>query len=243
MMLPVNVRRAALLAAWILQVDGMPSPTFARAPIAARASIEAPQSVHPYAAHVAEAAQRFNIPERWIWAVMNQESGGKSGAISRAGAMGLMQIMPATWSDLRARMGLGNDPYDPRNNILAGTAYLRAMHDRYGLSGMLAAYNAGPGRYEEYVFSGRPLPAETRAYLARLLPAITGTDEELATSQIAQLPPPWTQSALFPRRSVAAQSDGFTATSREAAVPPPDRNMSWSQDAQPLFIPRSGQAQ
>jgi hypothetical protein len=97
------------------------------------------------------------------WAVMRVESNGDSRAISTAGAMGLMQIMPATWASLRARHGLGADPYDVRDNIMAGAAYLREMHDRYGdATAMLAAYNAGPGRYDDYRSRGRPLPAETR---------------------------------------------------------------------------------
>ena len=107
---------------------------------------------------VAEAAQRFGIPERWIWAVMRVESGGRVRAVSSKGAMGLMQIMPATWADLRARHGLGADPFDPRDNILAGAAYLREMHDRYGAPGFLAAYNAGPGRYDDYLSAGPSSP-------------------------------------------------------------------------------------
>src|SRR3546814_14306654 len=83
--------------------------------------------------------------------------------------MGRMQIMPATWAGLRARYGLGPDPFDVRDNIMAGTGYLREMHDRYGNAiAMLAAYNAGPGRYDDYVSSGRPLPAETVGYPAQL---------------------------------------------------------------------------
>src|SRR5258708_29108280 len=101
------------------------------------------------------------------------ESDGKQRARSSKGAMGLMQIMPDTWADLRARYGLGADPYEPRDNILAGTAYLREMHDRYGSPGFLAAYNAGPTRYEEYLSTGRELPAETQLYVAALAP-LTG---------------------------------------------------------------------
>ena len=70
------------------------------------------------------------------------------------------------------RYGLGPDPFDVRNNILAGAAYLREMHDRYGRTGMLAAYNAGPGRWEEHITQARPLPLETVAYVARLAPMI-----------------------------------------------------------------------
>ena len=120
---------------------------------------------HPFAAHIAEAAQRFRIPEHWIVAVMGAESAGATRAVSSAGAMGLMQVMPDTLDHLRARYRLGRDPFDPRDNILAGAAYLREMYDRYGaIPAMLAAYNAGPARYDEYLATGRPLPAETRAW-------------------------------------------------------------------------------
>ena len=79
-----------------------------------------------------EAAQRFAIPASWIRAVMRVESFGDPRALSPKGAMGLMQIMPDTWSELRSRHGLGADPYDPHDNIIAGAAYLRELHDRYG---------------------------------------------------------------------------------------------------------------
>ncbi|AQS86485.1 MAG: lytic transglycosylase domain-containing protein [Acetobacter aceti] len=127
----------------------------------------------PYAAEIAEAARRFDIPATWIRAVMGAESAGDPGAVSLAGAMGLMQIMPGTWADLRSRHHLGRDPYDPRDNILAGAAYLRELHDRYGSPGFLAAYNAGPNRYEASL-EGRPLPSETRAYVASVAPTIAG---------------------------------------------------------------------
>lgn len=122
--------------------------------------------------HIAEAAHRFAIPERWIRAVMTAESHHDPHAISPKGAMGLMQIMPVTWQELRARHGLGDDPYDPRDNILAGAAYLSELHDLYGSPGFLAAYNAGPGRYEQHLATGAPLPAETRAYVAKVAPQI-----------------------------------------------------------------------
>ena len=128
----------------------------------------------PYAADIAEASRRFSIPESWIRAVMRVESRGQVKAVSPKGAIGLMQIMPDTWTGLRLRYRLGRNPRDPRDNILAGAAYLREMHDRYGAAGFLAAYNAGPGRYAEYLATGRPLPAETLAYVAALAPLIGG---------------------------------------------------------------------
>lgn len=127
----------------------------------------------PYAAEIAEAARRFDIPAIWIRAVMGAESAGDPGIVSSAGAMGLMQIMPGTWADLRVRHHLGRNPYDPRDNILAGAAYLRELHDRYGSPGFLAAYNAGPDRYEASL-AGRLLPSETRAYVAAVAPIIAG---------------------------------------------------------------------
>ncbi len=134
------------------------------------------QPIHdPHAAFVTEASQRFGIPEHWIRSVRRVESADDVRAVSSAGAMGLMQVMPATWAELRVRYGLGRDPFDPRDNIIAGTAYLREMYDRFGSPGFLAAYNAGPGRYEEYL-AGRPLPAETRAYVATLAPLIGGAN-------------------------------------------------------------------
>ncbi|MCM8732439.1 lytic transglycosylase domain-containing protein [Hephaestia sp. GCM10023244] len=126
--------------------------------------------------YVAEASARFGIPVAWIERVIVAESGGRTRwqgrpTTSRAGAMGLMQLMPATWAALRVRYRLGADAYDPHDNIIAGTAYLRAMYDRFGYPGLFAAYNAGPGRYVAHLANGTPLPRETRAYLA----AVTGT--------------------------------------------------------------------
>jgi soluble lytic murein transglycosylase-like protein len=115
---------------------------------------------------VTEASRRFAIPAHWIRAVIQVESAGNAQAISPRGALGLMQIMPETWVELSVRYDLGIDPLDPRDNILAGTAYLREMLDRFGPEGFLAAYNAGPRRYEEHLATGRPLPADTQAYVA-----------------------------------------------------------------------------
>ncbi|MFI0846567.1 lytic transglycosylase domain-containing protein [Mesorhizobium sp. IMUNJ 23232] len=113
---------------------------------------------------------------------MQAESAGDVHAVSPKGAMGLLQIMPATWAELRARHGLGDDPFKPRDNILTGAAYLREMLDRFGKKGFLAAYNAGPARYEEYLAKGRPLPRETVAYLRKLAPMVDGTATVPSTS-------------------------------------------------------------
>jgi hypothetical protein len=102
--------------------------------------------------------------------VIRAESGGQAmrggrPVVSAAGAMGLMQLMPGTWREVRALLGLGRDPFDPRDNILAGTFYLRSMYDRFGYQGLFAAYNAGPSRYAAFLAGSGPLPAETRAYV------------------------------------------------------------------------------
>jgi Transglycosylase SLT domain len=107
-----------------------------------------------------------------------------------------MQIMPDTWAGLRQRYRLGRDPYDPHDNILAGAAYLREMHDRYGTAGFLAAYNAGPGRYAEYLATGRPLPVETLAYVAALAPLIGGDPVNRGVI-IAAGPAAWISAPLF----------------------------------------------
>ncbi|MGY4350401.1 hypothetical protein ACVWXM_006894 [Bradyrhizobium sp. GM7.3] len=127
-----------------------------------------------FADFVEASSRRFGMPVRWILAVIDVESAGDMRAKSPKGAMGLMQIMPEIWAELRLRYDLGNDPYDPHDNILAGTAYLRELRDRYGAPGLFAAYNAGPARYDERL-AGRPLPVETEAYLRKLAPVI-GSD-------------------------------------------------------------------
>ncbi|MET3762497.1 soluble lytic murein transglycosylase-like protein [Sphingomonas sp. UYEF23] len=133
--------------------------------------------IDPWLPFITEASQRFDVPETWIARVLRAESGGRTtlgGAPirSRAGAIGLMQIMPRTWIALRGSLRLGPDPDDPRDNILAGAAYLRLMYDRFGYPGLFAAYNAGPARYAAYLASGTPLPAETRGYVAKVAGAV-----------------------------------------------------------------------
>jgi soluble lytic murein transglycosylase-like protein len=128
----------------------------------------------PWGPYVREAAGRYQIPERWIRAVMHQESGGHEyGAdgypiTSGAGAMGLMQVMPRTYDTLRRQYTLGPDPYDPHDNILAGAAYIRDMYAIYGAPAFLAAYNAGPDRLASYLAGSGSLPDETVNYLANV---------------------------------------------------------------------------
>lgn len=176
-----------------------------------------------YAAHVTDASQRFRIPERWILAVIEVESAGRARAVSGAGAMGLMQIMPATWAELRIRYRLGSDPFDPRDNIIGGTAYLREMYDRFGSPGFVAAYNAGPERYRQHVEDGRPLPRETRNYIAKLLPMI-GSAAVDGTATTVQVPLDWREAPLFVEPSqpnrMANLAQGQHRSSAIPATPP-----------------------
>ena len=151
----------------------------------------------PYDVQIAEAAQRFGIPADWIRQIIRTESAGDPHAISPKGAMGLMQLMPKTWAELHNRYGLGSDPFDPRDNILAGVAYLREMHDRYGSPGFLTAYHAGPGRYEDYRDRHRPLPPETQSYVAELRPLFGSDQQEKPTTAVTFTARAWTHAPLF----------------------------------------------
>lgn len=131
------------------------------------AGMSSAQLLNRWDATITEASQRFHVPKAWIRAVMAHESGGRTmlgqdrPIVSRAGAVGLMQVLPATYDEMATQHRLGANPFDARDNIMAGTAYLRWLHQRYGFPKMFAAYNAGPGR----VAQGGRLPAETRAYV------------------------------------------------------------------------------
>lgn len=213
---------------------------FGSAPALAQVAAEGAQlRVVDITAHVSEASRRFGIPEAWIYAVMRTESAGRIGAVSSAGAMGLMQLMPGTWARQRARYGLGADPFDPRDNIMAGTSYLREMYDRYGAYGMLAAYNAGPGRYEDWRDRQRPLPAETLAYISRIAPMLqTGRSAPsfASSSPVQPVRRSWTQSELFAAHQDASvdASDSFAAAAAPTTFP--------TSAARPdgLFAPVSG---
>lgn len=153
--------------------------------IIAAAAIIAPAeaaTLDQYQPHITEASQRFGVPENWIRAVIIAESNGDPRAVSPRGAMGLMQLMPGTCDELRDQHRLGTDPFDPHTNILAGTAYLKAMYERFDSPGLFAAYNAGPGRYAEHLRTKKPLPAETRAYVAGIEKALAGVPETVVTN-------------------------------------------------------------
>ena len=145
------------------------------------ASMSSSQLLNRWDSVITEASQRFHVPKAWIRAVMRQESGGRTmlgenqPIVSRAGAVGLMQVLPATYDQMAERHKLGDDPFDARDNIMAGAAYLRWLHERYGFPKMFAAYNAGPGRVEH----GGRLPAETRAYVGGITKTLKSAKSSL----------------------------------------------------------------
>lgn len=206
-----------------LLVIAMPVPSWGRN--AAAMPRSKPAMIRPWDAAVKEASVRFALPHAWIHAVIGVESGGNPGARSPKGAMGLMQLMPATWSAISLRERLGQDPFDLRANVLAGAAYLRSMIDRFGdLSSALAAYNAGPGRVDDWRLHGHVLPAETLAYVTRLsrqlrlgAPGLTGSATLGGRAKAAD----WRVASLFSpaRREEQNVSDhGPDDTSPQAAM-------------------------
>ena len=187
-------------------------------------------------AAVAAASRRSGLPEDWIRAVMRAESAGNQRAVSSMGAMGLMQIMPGTWAELRAQYSLGDDPFDVRDNVLAGAIYLRAMYDRFGAPGFLAAYNAGPGRYTEHLRTGRPLPRETRAYVAQLTPHIDAPAEADVQTARASVPSDWREAPLFATRSERVPTKRGAAPDVQPINRAEDVQGAVELPANPLFV-------
>lgn len=113
--------------------------------------------------HITRASQATGLPVALIDAVIRTESGYRPNAVSRVGAQGLMQLMPATARD----MGV-YDAFDPGQNIMGGARYLRKMYDRFGsLRLAVAAYNAGPAAVAKH--GGIPPFKETRRYVQAVL--------------------------------------------------------------------------
>ena len=187
------------------------------------------QRVDRWTPFIKEASRRFGVAETWIRAVMRMESGGRTLLAesqpikSSAGAMGIMQVMPDTYNDMREQYGLGADPNDPRDNVLAGTAYLSWLHEKYGYPKMFAAYNAGPATLEAQVAGARELPNETRAYvsgIARLLGDKAIPSESSAPQAVSSPPTPVDPIATFTRPDGNAVAiDGATVDSVRKALP------------------------
>ena len=171
---------------------------------------------------IKEASRRFGVAESWIRAVMHMESGGrthlddKRPITSDAGAMGIMQIMPATYQEMRLQHGLGANPYDPHDNVLAGTAYLRWLYGKYGYPKLFAAYNAGPGTLEAQFAGARRLPDETRAYVSGIA-HILGTEPYPSASAPSQ--PAKLLVTLTRPDGSAISIDGAAVASIRASLP------------------------
>jgi hypothetical protein len=228
------VRFAALaLLAGTLAACGTSGPS-ERSPRVSRGPELPVNSLDPWGHHVREASAKYDVPEEWIRAVIEVESGGNTHLdgrpiTSRAGAMGLMQIMPGTWAYLRRRHGFGDDPHDPRENILAGTAYLREMYDRFGAPGAFAAYNAGPGRLDDHLATGRPLPAETRNYVAMIHPATQDVSPRVRAVSYASIDVPRASPDRVRRVQAAARAgrdDGPLVAAAPRPVVTVDRSPS-----------------
>lgn len=199
----------------------------------------------PWGPYILEASKRFDVPTTWIRAVMMQESGGKlydrhgRFVTSAPGAMGLMQLMPPTYDDLRAQYNLGSDAYDPHDNIMAGTAYIRQMYDIYGSPGFLAAYNDGPGSLDSYLRRGRVLPRETRHYVARIGPRIAGTSPHNRSSAdllVARYDPHGAPMVAQADPQVARIRAAWRRQARSTALP------TYGQNVQVAEAPLTGDA-
>jgi len=137
---------------------------------------------------VREAAEKFHIPALWLRAVMRNETGGRTvqpgdkPITSRAGALGVMQLMPETYSQMADHHALGADPANPRDNVFAAAAYLSWLKQRYGFPGMFGAYNFGPGNWENHLHGKRALPAETRNYVKQITAYLKGADAAIVNA-------------------------------------------------------------
>ena len=120
---------------------------------------------YPFAPFIEAAAARHGVDPDLLRAVISVESSFRPDAESPVGAQGLMQLMPGTQKDLDVA-----DPFDPRESIDAGAAYLRRLGDEFGTVLALAAYNAGPGAVRSY--RGIPPYPETRRYVRSVLLAL-----------------------------------------------------------------------
>jgi hypothetical protein len=189
----------------------------------------------PWGPYIRQASKRFDVPQRWIRQVMRVESGGHEYlrghlTTSPTGAMGLMQLEPATYREMAAQYGLGNDPYNPYDNIMAGAAYIHEMYQIYGSPGFLAAYNAGPGRLDNYLDYRQPLPNATRQYVAMIAPHISGIypaaqnsagtpSVELAMNRLPARIPPGLRTGDGPSATDQLNQQALAAAQQTASIP------------------------
>jgi len=149
---------ASLVTGFEREID----PPVAALPLPEEVKPALPQILTPREL-VEGAAKKYGLPAKFVHSVVSAESGYRADAVSLKGAIGLMQLMPAT------AQTFGVDPRDPAQNVEAGTAYLRELLIKYDgdTRRALAAYNAGPGAVDRY--NGVPPYAETQTYVERVL--------------------------------------------------------------------------
>jgi hypothetical protein len=175
---------------------------------------------------IVEASKKFNVPAQWIRAVMRQESGGRTmlaeglPIVSDAGAMGLMQLMTGTYREMAEQYRLGADPFDARDNIFAGAAYLKWLKFKYGYPAMFAAYNDGPGNIEDHLHRGRPLPEETRGYIASIAKSLNDKSVSAGLTKVALTQPDGSKIAIDAGqvKAVRAAIPGLYAESVKSVV-------------------------
>jgi hypothetical protein len=176
---PVQAVAHWVHSAWTAAVQRIEAP-IPQSTFAQETQMSSHQLIDRWTPVITQASARFNVPATWIRAVVQMESGGRTmlgenrPIVSHAGAMGLMQLMPGTYKLVSAQLRLGANPFNPRDNIYAGAAYLRQLYQHYGYPAMFAAYNDGPGNLEQRLTRGRLLPLETRNYVNRIVTALTG---------------------------------------------------------------------
>jgi hypothetical protein len=171
-----------------------------------------PELMNRWQPLVNEASNRFKVPAAWIRVVIQMESHGRTmlnetqHITSPVGAVGLMQLMPGTYDEMRQQYKLGANRFDPHDNIMAGAAYLSWLHRKYGFPAMFVAYNDGPGNLEAKRNHGRALPAETRNYVAKICAvlgtAVPGADK--AKPSLARFTRPNGKAVWIDRTSVAS---------------------------------------
>ncbi len=207
------MRLAQPVRVQILDAIAPPTPTDAAPSLDPDAGLTPRQLMERWEPLINDAARRFKIPAAWIRNVMRSESGGRTvlngqPITSRAGALGLMQVEPETYAEMAAQYRLGDDPFDPHDNIYAGAAYLRWLHGKYGFPAMFAAYNDGPGNLEDHLYRSARLPAETRAYVAGITKAL-GQGTEWLNRRAAKLTltaPNGSKIALDPAKILSVRS-------------------------------------
>ncbi len=174
--------KSATMFCFCVSITALTSPAAASLSVGHQQSPVSSAAITRWSPLIKEASRRFGIAEDWISAVIRMESGGHATSengtpiTSSKGAMGLMQLMPQTWRDMQREYGLGPNPYDPHDNVLAGAAYLRWLYGKFGFPEMFAAYNAGPAIVDARPAGMDALPQETRAYV-RGISQILGTPE------------------------------------------------------------------